>query len=167
MRVIILGKGDTAAYQGAHELVIRKGHQVVESGDIADLAIAPLLTERLSPAAIYAPKHGTLIFHPSPLPHGRGASAIRWAYERREPITAATWFWANLYKMDSGSICEQEVIKIDHSQRPREFYAQHILPAMLRTLERALDAIAVGYVRRVPQVETYATFDYTYRKCPE
>ena len=28
-------------------------------------------------------------------PHGRGASSIKWAYKRKEPVTAATWFWAN------------------------------------------------------------------------
>lgn len=167
MRIIILGKEDTPAYQEAHQLVTNRGHKVVALGGIADLAIAPLLTERISPATIYAPKHGTLIFHPSPLPHGRGASAIRWAYERNEPITAATWFWANLYKLDSGSICEQEIIKLDHNLRPREFYTQHMLPAMLRTLARAIDAISVGHVRRVPQVEAYASFDYTYKKCPK
>ena len=48
---------------------------------------------------------GTLIFHPSPLPYGRGASSLKWAYRRGEPITAATWLWADS-GYDTGDICE-------------------------------------------------------------
>ena len=125
-----------------------------------DLAIAPLLTEKLSFSEISAPLYGTLIFHPSPLPHGRGASSIKWAYKRKEPMTAATWFWANDGKIDSGDICEMEIIKIDYALQPREFYGIHVLPALERTLERALVAIAGGYIRRVPQIEAYSSFDY-------
>jgi methionyl-tRNA formyltransferase len=62
--------------------------------------------------------------------------------------------------MDSGDICQQEIIKIDHSLRPREFYEKHVLPAMERTLKRALVEIANGNIRRIPQVEQYATFDF-------
>lgn len=164
MNIVILGKDDTKANIEARYLVLSLGHHIVKNVCDADLAIAPLLTDILSPGQIYAPKYGTLIFHPSPLPYGRGASAIKWAYKRGEPITAATWFWANLYKVDSGDICEQEVIKIDYSLSPREFYDAHVLPALLRTLERALTGIASGYVRRVPQVQAYATFDYLCKK---
>ncbi|MBB4034906.1 methionyl-tRNA formyltransferase [Dysgonomonas hofstadii] len=164
MKVAILGKDHTRAYIEARKLVLSLGHEAVSDINGAELAIAPLLTDILSPGQIYAPKYGTLIFHPSPLPYGRGASAIKWAYKRNEPITAATWFWANLYKVDSGDICEQEVIKIDYSLPPREFYDVHAVPALLRTLERALTGIAAGHIRRVPQVQAYSTFDFLYKK---
>ena len=99
-----------------------------------------------------------MIFHPSPLPYGRGASSIRWAYRRREPITAATWFWADI-GLDTGDICEQEIVKIDYDLQPREFYELDIIPAMRRTLERCLNGLQMGIKRRIPQVEKYATFD--------
>lgn len=134
----------------------RLGHKIVDSG--ADIAIAPLLTEKISNEQISEPLFGTLIFHPSPLPYGRGASAIRWAYRRKEPITAATWFWAS-DKLDAGDICEQEIIKIDYSLSPREFYEIHIIPAMLRTLERCLTGVQKGFKRQIPQVEEYASYD--------
>lgn len=44
-----------------------------------DTAIAPLLTKKVSNEELAKPNLGTLIFHPSPLPYGRGASSIRWA----------------------------------------------------------------------------------------
>ena len=157
MKIRILGNNQTEAYKRADRLVKSLGHKTTFSG-IPDLAIAPLLTEILTLEQIHEPWFGTLIFHPSPLPYGRGAASIKWAYKRREPITAATWFWADA-GLDTGPICEQEIIKIDYSKRPREFYRDDILPAMLRTLERCLKGIQMGFKREIPQVERYASFD--------
>lgn len=123
-----------------------------------DVAIAPLLTEKVSDEELAEPKLGTLIFHPSPLPYGRGASSIRWAYKRKEPITAATWFWADS-GLDTGDICEQEVVRSGYNLRPRDFYKQEIIPAMQRTLKRCLNNLRMGVQRKVPQVEKYASFD--------
>lgn len=159
MVIKLLGNSETAAYKAARAVILARGHQLC--GDCYytyHLAVAPLLTEKLSDEDLSVPLFGTLIFHPSPLPYGRGAASIKWAYKRNEPITAATWFWADS-GFDTGDICEQEIVKIDYDLRPRDFYEQHIIPAMLRTLERCLNAISNGYQRRVPQVEQYATFD--------
>ena len=159
MIIKILGNKETAAYQAAQSVVLANGHQLWEEGsECYSLAVAPLLTEKVSDEELAKPCIGTLIFHPSPLPYGRGASSIRWAYKRSEPITAATWFWADS-GYDTGDICEQEIVRIDYALRPRDFYNLHILPAMKRTLERCLNNITRGFVRRVPQVEQYATFD--------
>lgn len=157
MKIKILGNKETEAYKMAERLIKSLGHKTTFSG-IPDLAIAPLLTEILTLEQIHEPWLGTLIFHPSPLPYGRGAASIKWAYKRREPITAATWFWADA-GIDSGAICEQEIIKIDYDKRPREFYEADILPAMERTLERCLKGLQMGFKREVPQVERYASFD--------
>jgi len=156
MKIKVLGDRYAPAVQAARETVRSLGHKIVECN--ADLAIAPLLTEKISGKEIAEPLFGTLIFHPSPLPYGRGANAIRWAFRRKEPITAATWFWAN-DKLDAGDICEQEIIKINYALRPREFYQEHILPAMLRTLERCLNGISKGFQRHIKQIEEYATYD--------
>jgi len=159
MIIKVLGDRNTKAYNEASELVRSMGH-VIDYGKhfVTDIQIATLLTVKISEDEIYYPLHGTLIFHPSPLPYGRGASSIRWAYRRKEPITAATWFWAN-DKLDAGDICEQEIIKIDYSLTPKEFYEQHIIPAMLRTLERALKGLEKGFKREIKQIEGYATYD--------
>lgn len=139
-------------------MVKAKGHLLWCEGFRYTLAIAPLLTEKITDEELKEPVIGTLIFHPSPLPYGRGASSIKWAYKRGEPITAATWFWADS-GYDTGDICEQEIVKIDYGVRPRVFYEQEVIPAMLRTLGRCLDNLQKGIVRRIPQVEEYATFD--------
>lgn len=159
MVVKILGSRETPAYKAAEECVREKGHRVFygDSGT-CDLAIAPLLTEKVPSEVLKEPLYGTLIFHPSPLPWGRGASSIKWAYKRNEPITAATWFWAD-DGYDTGDICEQEIVKIDYSSRPRDFYEHDIIPAMRRTLERCLNDIQMGYIRKIPQIERYSSYD--------
>ncbi|MCL2284903.1 MAG: formyl transferase [Firmicutes bacterium] len=156
MIINILGKKGEA-YNAVHDLIVSLGHTVAQNG-LSHVAVAPLLTQKITLEEINYPLLGTLIFHPSPLPYGRGASAIRWAYRRQEPVTAATWFWAN-EKLDTGDICEQEIIKIDYGLRPREFYELHVIPAMCRTLERALNDIEKGVKRQIKQVEEYATYD--------
>lgn len=159
MIIKILGNKDTAAYIAAKSIILAGGHQLwTESCECYHLAIAPLLTEKIPDCALKEPLLGTLIFHPSPLPYGRGASSIKWAYRRHEPITAATWFWADK-GYDTGDICEQEIVKIDYDLRPRDFYEKHILPAMIRTLKRCLNGIEIGVQRRVPQVDQYSSFD--------
>ncbi len=159
MVISILGDEKTKAFQISAEIIEKAGHTVNDGRYfVADLAIAPLLTQKISDDEINEPALGTLIFHPSPLSYGRGASSIRWAYRRKEPITAATWFWAN-GRLDAGDICEQEIIKIDYNLRPKDFYERHIIPAMARTLERLLIDIEKGIKRRIKQIEEYATYD--------
>ncbi len=158
MKIRIIGKKDCAAYERAAAVVKGRGHEIVADDAPSDLAIAPWLTDILTWEKIYEPKYGTLIFHPSPLPYGRGCAAIKFAYKRREPITAATWLWANI-GIDCGDVCEQEIIKIDHTLSPRDFYAVDMLPALERTLGRALEGVEAGRPRHIPQVERYATYD--------
>ena len=159
MVIRLLGNDQTPAYKAVAEIIAEKGHTLWKrEGQPYDLAVAPLLTEKVSEEQLKEPLIGTLIFHPSPLPYGRGAASIKWAYKRQEPITAATWFWADS-GWDTGDICEQEIVKIDYNLRPRDFYNQDILPALQRTFERCLSNLQMGYKRRVPQVEKYSSFD--------
>lgn len=158
MKVRIIGKKDCPAYERSRAIVEGRGHTVVGDNDPCDLSIAPWLTDILTWEKIYEPKYGTLIFHPSPLPYGRGRAAIKFAYKRRDPITAATWLWANI-GVDCGDICEMEILKIDHTLSPRDFYAVDVLPALERTLSRALEGVEEGRPRHIPQIERYATYD--------
>jgi len=164
MLIRILGK-ESAAKAAAKKVVTGLGHAVwsdamyYESQDYEiDLNIAPLLTIKIPPDVIHEPRLGTLIFHPSPLPYGRGAASIKWAYQRKEPLTAATWFWAD-DGLDTGTICEQEIVRIDYNLTPREFYEKEIIPTMCRTLKRCLNELSIGYKREIKQMEKYATCD--------
>jgi methionyl-tRNA formyltransferase len=139
---------------------VLEDHNAVLASDVeeADLAIAPLLTKKLRPERLYAPALGTLIFHPSLLPRHRGPDAIRWAFRLKEPYTGATWFWAD-EELDTGDICESEVLAIRDGERPREFYERAVIPSATRMLGYIIDDISGGIVRRRPQNEESATYE--------
>ena len=104
------------------------------------------------------PKYGCINVHASLLPKYRGAGPIQWAIINGEKVTGVTTMKMDS-GLDTGDICEQEIIKIDYSARPRDFYERDILPAMERTLVRCLDNIQMGYIRKIPQVESYSSYD--------
>ena len=148
-------------YPGGPEavsLLAQKAGTLVNTPEKADVALAPLLTRRLSRAELNTPKEGVLVFHPSLLPRHRGPDAIRWAYEKQEAFTGVTWFWAN-ERMDEGDICEQEVVPLVTGLKPGDFYRFVVIPAMLRTLRFALREMQEGVFRRRPQNQEAATYE--------
>ena len=137
------------------EELLKLDCRIVWNPSEADVAIAPLLQTKLTDEELHRPKHGTLIFHPSLLPRHRGRDAIRWAYHLEEKYTGATWFWADS-GLDTGDICEQEVVAID-GKRPRDFYEQDVIPVCVRLLRYVILDLKAGIVRRRPQNESAAT----------
>lgn len=139
-------------------VITELGCRVAPTPAGSDLSVAPLLRRFLSPDEYGAPRYGTLIFHPSLLPRHRGRDAIRWAYRLGEKYTGVTWFWCNS-GVDDGDICEQEVVHIPDNTPPRLFYEREVVPAMARTLRRAIEGVMRGEPRRVPQYEPASTYE--------
>lgn len=125
----------------------------------AAFAIAPRLTRKLDASEYSKPNHGTLIFHPSALPYGRGPDAIRQSVLRGERVSASTWFWAS-DGWDEGDVCEQETVVLCPDESPGRSYHSRFVPAALRALHRLLrDWRTTGTFRRVPQDHRLATYD--------
>ena len=139
------------------EGIAEQGVKVVWTPEESDVAIAPLLTRKISDAEIAKPSLGTLIFHPSLLPRHRGRDAIRWAYRLGEKYTGVTWFWADS-GYDTGDVCEQEILVIG-DKRPRDFYEQDVIPAAVRLLRYIILDLKNGIVRRRPQNEAAASYE--------
>lgn len=129
----------------------------------SDLAVAPLLQQFLTKEEIETPRLGTLIFHPSLLPRHRGRDAIKWAFKLGEVYTGATWFWAD-DGLDTGNICETEVLNIKFHETPREFYERAVVPSAVRLLQYALNDLRAGIKRERPQVEENATYERPIKK---
>ena len=125
---------------------------------LAELSIAPLLTRRLTEAEWNAPIYGTLIFHPSLLPRHRGPDAVRWTVAAGDRFTGVTWFWCAA-GLDTGDICEQELVAVPPGISAGRLYHAHLIPAGLRSLARAIEAMRAGYPRHVQQDETAATYE--------
>lgn len=145
------------------ELCRARGLAEVPRPELADVAVAPLLTRFLPERERLAPAMGTLVFHPSALPYGRGPDAIRWALSRGERVSASTWFWAGA-GYDDGPVCEQEVVVLAPAEAPIDAYLGRFVPAGLRALERALEGISTGHPRRVAQDPSLATYDRALRR---
>lgn len=141
----------------------RRGLAEVDRAELADLALAPLLTRHLPVAERDAPPLGTLVFHPSALPHGRGPDAVRWAVHRGQRVSGSTWFWA-ADGYDDGPVCEQELVVLAPGESPLDAYLGRFIPAGLRALDRAITGVLEGAPRRVPQDESLATYDRAFRR---
>lgn len=158
LKVFVYGKPDDPAVDGAIKLLAKKHITRVDDPAEADVAIAPMLRKFITMEEINAPRYGTLIFHPSLLPRHRGRDAVAWAIDAQEPYTGATWFWAD-EGVDTGPICEQEVLVLKPGIHPITFYTKKVLPSCLRMLGYILDDLEMGYVRRRPQNEKDAQFE--------
>src|SRR3990172_3475737 len=144
--------------QACRDAAAGHGFALVGSPREATVAVAPLLTCKLDQAEWAAALLGTLIFHPSALPLHRGPDAIRQALAAEERVSAASWFWCD-GGLDTGPICEQEVVVLDLQERAREAYARRFIPAALRALDRALRGIVDGAPRRVPQEDRLGSYE--------
>ena len=120
-------------------------------------SLAPCWRRRIPTSELLAPASGVLVFHPSPLPHGRGPDAIRAAVSAGERVGAATWFWAS-EGLDEGDLCEQEFFVLDPSESPGRAYHTRYVPAGVRSLSRAVCGIIDGCPRRVRQDSSLASW---------
>lgn len=160
MKVYIYGydKGLVAPIVACCAGMVEAAYTITQSMYDADIAVAPLLTEILPMEKILLPAEGTLVFHPSLLPRHRGADAIKWAFKLKEVYSGVTWFWPD-EGIDTGDICEQEVLAIREGEAPKDYYMRAVIPAAVRTLERALKSISAGYPRRVPQIKENGSYE--------
>lgn len=148
----------TPVVQACLDALREHGADLADDEREADVAIAPLLTKKLPQERLSAPALGTLIFHPSLLPRHRGRDAIRWAFRLKETYTGATWFWAD-EGLDTGDICESEVLAIHDGERPGQFYARAVVPSAARMVGHIVDDLSRGVVRRRPQDHDSATYE--------
>jgi methionyl-tRNA formyltransferase len=153
------GDASAEAFRAACESVAREtGFTAVDRPDDADVAIAPMLSRKLSRAQYEAPRCGTLVFHPSALPYRRGPDAIRHAVAAGERVSASTWFWCS-EGLDEGDVCEQEVVVLRPGESAGRAYHTRFVPAGLRALRRALEGVVAGTPRRATQDPSLATYD--------
>ena len=158
LKVYVYGSEENPLVSESIELLKKKEVIRVESLEDADVAIAPMLQQFLTMEQIKTPRYGTLIFHPSLLPRHRGRDAIRWAIKCEEAYTGATWFWAD-EGVDSGDICEMEVLAIKPGIHHATFYMRKVMPSALKMLGWILEDLDMGYVRRRPQDESNASLE--------
>lgn len=164
MNIFVYGSQDVPIIKECAELIKKtEGFDICNVLEEADIAIAPLLQKIIREHEINTPKFGTLIFHPSLLPRHRGSDAIKWTYRMGEKYTGVTWFWAD-EGIDTGPICEMEVLSIKEGEKPGEFYFRAVIPAAVRLLQFILSDLKAGIIRKRPQIEENATYEKPIKK---
>src|SRR5260370_713340 len=104
------------------------------------------------------PKHGTIQFHPSPLPLHRGPSSINWPIMIGRKTTGLTIFRPN-DGLDEGAIVLQKEVPIGPDDTLGSVYFDKIFPAGVAALLEAADLVLAGKAKETIQDEAKATYE--------
>lgn len=130
-----------------------------------DLGIAAHSFDYVGKRTRYKAKYGWVGYHPSLLPRHRGRSSIEWAIKMRDFLTGGTTFWLNA-GVDRGDIIEQEVVWIDPKlygmelkTAARILWEHHLQDVGVRLMNKTVNDICSGLIKRVPQDSRFSTFE--------
>jgi len=133
--------------------------------DNVDLGITAHSFDYIGKKTRYKTTYGWIGYHPSLLPLHRGRSSIEWAVKMRDTITGGTVFWLNS-GIDRGDIAYQSWCFIDSAyyglelkKAARLLWEHNLQPIGFKLIEKALDDISVGVIRKVPQSSNYGSFE--------
>lgn len=101
------------------------------------------------------PAFGMLGLHPSLLPRYRGSAPVAWALLNGEATTGVTVFRLTA-RVDAGDVLLQETLAV-HPDDTTETLTGRLARLGAQVLTRAIEAVASGQARFVPQDETQAS----------
>lgn len=124
----------------------------------AELNVLPYTTVIIPPEILDAAPKASLCFHPSLLPRYRGGAAIAWQIMLGEKATGVTVFQPDA-GVDTGPIVVQRGgVSIGEADTAATLYFQKLYPLGLEAVVEAVDLVAAGRAKPVPQDESKATF---------
>ncbi|KAM9327230.1 cytosolic 10-formyltetrahydrofolate dehydrogenase [Gastrophryne carolinensis] len=129
----------------------------------AELNVLPFCTQFIPMEVIDAPKHRSIIYHPSILPRHRGASAINWTLMQGDRIGGFTVFWAD-DGLDTGDILLQRECEILPDDTVNTLYNRFLFPEGIKGMVDAVRLIEQGTAPRIVQTDEGATYDPIQKK---
>jgi methionyl-tRNA formyltransferase len=124
----------------------------------AELNVLAFVTIILPAEIVDAPRHGSLCFHPSLLPKYRGGNALAWQILLGETETGVTVFRPDA-GVDTGPIVVQRGgITIEPHHTAASLYFERLYALGVEAMVEAVDLVASGSARSVPQDESRASF---------
>uniref|UniRef100_A0A8C9Q764 10-formyltetrahydrofolate dehydrogenase n=1 Tax=Spermophilus dauricus TaxID=99837 RepID=A0A8C9Q764_SPEDA len=130
----------------------------------AELNVLPFCSQFIIPVeVISAPRHGSIIYHPSLLPRHRGASAINWTLIHGDKKGGFTIFWAD-DGLDTGDLLLQKECEVLPDDTVSTLYNRFLFPEGIRGMVQAVRLIAEGKAPRVPQPEEGASYEGIQKK---
>jgi methionyl-tRNA formyltransferase len=123
-----------------------------------DLTVMVFVTDIIPARFFGVPTYGTINYHPSILPHHRGASAINWAVIMGDLRTGLSIFWPD-GGIDTGPILLQKEIDISQDDTTGSLYFNHLFPMGVEAILESIDLIKDGNAPKLPQDETKASYE--------
>lgn len=123
-----------------------------------DLLIAAHSHDFISGSVREKLKIGAVGYHPSLLPRHRGKDAIKWAVKMGDKITGGTVYWLDDF-VDGGAIAAQDWCFIRPEDNASSLWSRALFPMGVRLLSKVLDDICAGYICRIDQDNSLATWE--------
>nr|XP_018879207.1 cytosolic 10-formyltetrahydrofolate dehydrogenase isoform X3 [Gorilla gorilla gorilla] len=129
----------------------------------AELNVLPFCSQFIPMEIISAPRHGSIIYHPSLLPRHRGASAINWTLIHGDKKGGFSIFWAD-DGLDTGDLLLQKECEVLPDDTVSTLYNRFLFPEGIKGMVQAVRLIAEGKAPRLPQPEEGATYEGIQKK---
>src|SRR6516164_7322930 len=123
-----------------------------------DLQVMAFVTLFVPEEFLNIPTHGSIQYHPSLLPAGRGASAINWPIIQGETETGLSIFWPD-NGLDTGDVLLQKKTPISDSDSLGSVYFDRLFPMGVEAMMESIDLVKAGKAPRIKQDESLATYE--------
>ena len=146
-----------------HRVFRRRGQAIPELVDEyralrPELGVLAFVTAILPPQIVDFPPKGSLCFHPSLLPRFRGGAALAWQIMLGEKESGVTVFRPDA-GVDTGPIVVQRGgVPIRDSDTAASLYFEQLYPLGVDAMVEAVELVASGRARFVPQDDARASF---------
>ena len=123
-----------------------------------DLQVMAFVTLFVPEEFLNIPTHGSIQYHPSLLPVGRGASAINWPIINGEKETGLSIFWPD-NGLDTGAVLLQKKTPISADDTLGTVYFDRLFPMGVEAMMESVDLVKAGKAPRIKQDERLATYE--------
>jgi len=123
-----------------------------------DLQVMAFVTLLVPEEFLNIPTKGSIQYHPSLLPKGRGPSAINWPIIQGERETGLSIFWPD-NGLDTGDVLLQKKTPISADDSLGSVYFDRLFPMGVEAMLEAVDLVKSGKAPRMKQDESAATYE--------
>src|SRR6266571_4899921 len=123
-----------------------------------DLQVMGFVTLFVPEDFLNIPTSGSIQYHPSLLPAGRGPSAINWPIIKGETETGLSIFWPD-NGLDTGDVLLQKKTPISPDDSLGSVYFDRLFPMGVEAMLEAVDLVKAGKAPRIKQDDSQATYE--------
>src|SRR5262252_8539696 len=123
-----------------------------------DLQVMAFVTLFVPEDFLNIPTKGSIQYHPSLLPAGRGPSAINWPIIKGETETGLSIFWPD-NGLDTGDVLIQKKTPISATDTLGSVYFDRLFPMGVEAMLEAVDLVKAGKAPRIKQDDARATYE--------